>query len=244
MDSEIELKGVVVVVGNYGSGKTEVSINLAINQHRNGFRVRVADLDLVNPYFRTREVRKLLSECGIDVILPPEAYLQADLPILVPQVAGLIRQPGDLVILDAGGDDVGATVLAALADAFKPQEQALSVLQVVNPFRPNTETVTGCLAMRQAIEKASDLKVSAWVGNANLIDETNPEHIGRGYDFMVSLAQESGLPLAFITVPHELAGEIDMAGYHCPVLTIHRQLVPPWKKPFTLPLGISKLHKE
>jgi hypothetical protein len=244
MDPEIELKGVVVVVGNYGSGKTEVTINLAIDQRRNGFQVRVADLDLVNPYFRTREARKLLSERGIDMILPPEEFLQADLPILVPQVAGLIRRPGDLVILDAGGDDVGATVLAALADAFNLQRQALTVLQVVNPFRPNTETVQGCLAMRQAIEKASGLKVSAWVGNANLIDDTSQEHIGRGYDFMVSLAEASGLPLAFITVPHELAGEIDRAGYQCPVLTICRQLVPPWKKPFALPLGISKLHKE
>ena len=85
---EINLKGVVVIVGNYGSGKTEVCINLAVNRKRAGIDVRIADLDLVNPYFRTREARGALSEMGIEIVLPPEQYLQADRESAVPPAAG------------------------------------------------------------------------------------------------------------------------------------------------------------
>ena len=88
----INLNGLVVIVGNYGSGKTEVSINLAVNRKRAGLNVGIADLDLVNPYFRTREARITLTDRGIQVILPPEQYLQADLPVLSPTIAGMIRQ--------------------------------------------------------------------------------------------------------------------------------------------------------
>ena len=89
---EISLSGIVGIVGNYGSGKTEVSINLAVNRKRAGLDVRLADLDLVNPYFRTREARTQLEELGIDVILPPAQYLQADLPVLSTVIAGMIKK--------------------------------------------------------------------------------------------------------------------------------------------------------
>ena len=143
---EINLNGIVVIVGNYGSGKTEVAINLAVNRKRSGIDVRIADLDLVNTYFRTREAREPLAELGIEVVLPPEKYLQADLPILSPVIAGLIRRPSQLTLIDAGGNDVGATVLASLADPFL--KKRVHMLQVVNPYRPFTDTVAGCLKMR------------------------------------------------------------------------------------------------
>jgi hypothetical protein len=226
---EIDLTGIVVIVGNYGSGKTEVSINLAVHRKRAGIEVRIADLDLVNPYFRTREAKAPLANLGIDVVLPPEQYLQADLPILTPLVAGMIRQPSELTLLDVGGDDVGATVLATLEDAFK--DKSLSVLQVVNPLRPFTETIEGCLKIRAEIEQASRLSINGLVGNANLIDETTPDHIYNGYDFVKTLSEQSGLPLEFITFARELLPLIDVRRFSCPVLTIERQLVPPWQKP-------------
>jgi len=224
----VQVKGIVVIVGNYGSGKTEVAINLAVNRKRAGLDVRIADLDLVNPYFRTREARKPLAELGIDVVLPPEKYLQADLPILSPVIAGLIRQPSQLTLIDAGGDDVGATVLATLADSFR--KRRVHMLQVVNPYRPFTDTVTGCLKMRNEIEKASKMTINGIIGNANLIDETTMEDIYKGYDFVKALSDESRLPLEFITAPVELLPEIDVERFACPVLSIERQLVPPWKK--------------
>jgi len=224
----VHVKGIVVIVGNYGSGKTEVAINLAVNRKRAGLDVRIADLDLVNPYFRTREARKPLAELGIDVVLPPEKYLQADLPILSPVIAGLIRQPSQLTLIDAGGDDVGATVLATLADSFR--KRRVHMLQVVNPYRPFTDTVTGCLKMRNEIEKASKMAINGIIGNANLIDETTMEDIYKGYDFVKALSDESRLPLEFITAPVELLPKIDLKRFSCPVLSIERQLVPPWKK--------------
>jgi hypothetical protein len=224
---EINLTGIVVIVGNYGSGKTEVCINLAVNRKRAGMEVRVADLDLVNPYFRTREARNSLAALGIDVVLPDDEYLQADLPILSPLVAGMIRQPAQVTLLDVGGNSVGATVLAALEDAFKGK--ASQMLQVVNPLRPFTDTIEGCLKMRREIEKAAGMTVSGLIGNANLMDETRPEDIYAGYDFVKMLSEKSGLTLEFVTVARELLPETDLRRLACPVLPIDRQLVPPWK---------------
>jgi hypothetical protein len=223
-----QIKGIVIIVGNYGSGKTEVSINLAVNQKRAGINVKIADLDLVNPYFRTREVRKPLSKLGIEVVVPEEKYLQADLPILSPVISGLIRQPSDLTLIDAGGNDVGATVLAALADSFR--NKRVHMLQVVNPFRPFTDTIESCLKIRDEIERASKMAINGIIGNANLIDETSVDDIYRGYDFVKALSGESRLPLEFITASLELLSEIDTGRFSCPVLPIERQLVPPWRK--------------
>ncbi len=222
------IKGIVIIVGNFGSGKTEVAINLAVNRKRSGIDVRIADLDLVNPYFRTREAREPLAALGIDVVLPPEKYLQADLPILSPVIAGLIRRPSQLTLIDAGGNDVGATVLASLADPFR--KKRVHMLQVVNPYRPFTDTVAGCLKIHDEIEKASKMTINGIVGNANLIDETTVEDIYKGYDFVKALSDESRLPLEFITASVELLPEIDVERFSCPVLPIERQLVPPWKK--------------
>lgn len=222
------LNGVVIIVGNYGSGKTEVSINLAVQAKRADRDVRVADLDLVNPYFRTREARDLLARLEIPLVLPPAQYMQADLPILDRGVAGLIRSDADLTILDVGGDDVGATVLAALGDALSGK--APIVLQVVNPYRPYTDTVEGCLRVRGEIETSSKLKVSGWVGNANLIDETSLEDLYGGHDFIRQVAAQSGLPLYGITAMGNLASEIDIQRVSCAVLPMQRQLVPPWMK--------------
>ena len=224
---EITLTGIVIIVGNYGSGKTEISINLAASRKRAGVDVRIADLDLVNPYFRTREAKDALSDLGIEVVLPEDKYLQADLPILSPMVAGMIRSPSELTLLDVGGNDVGATVLASLEDLF--QNQPARMLQVVNPLRPDTNTIEGCLKVRTDIETAARQTVSGIIGNANLIDETGCDEIHSGYDFVVKLSQESGLPLEFITAPRELMPDIDTERFNCPILPIDRQLVPPWK---------------
>ena len=188
---KIDLGGIVIVTGNYGSGKTEVSVNLAVENNARGMDVRLADLDLVNPYFRSREARHQLRDLGIEVILPHEQYMAADLPILVPEVAGAIREQKAMVILDVGGDNVGATVLASLADRLK--NVSVNMLQVVNPFRPFTESIAACKKIKTEIESASKIKMSGVVGNANLIDETEPDHIYEGYEFALGFARECGL---------------------------------------------------
>ncbi len=222
----IDYSDIVIIVGNYGSGKTEVSINLAVTERRAGKAVQVADLDLVNPYFRTREARKQLRMLGIGVILPEEQYMKADLPILSPGVAAMIRTKDILAILDVGGDGVGATVLSALAEAFK--NRPAKVLQVINPFRPYTHTLEGCEKIRAEIETTAKMKITGIVSNANMMQDTTMEHIQQGYDFVLRLADQNGLPVEFITVPDSLQKANNMAQFSCPLLTIKRQLVPPW----------------
>jgi hypothetical protein len=158
---EMNLTGIVGIVGNYGSGKTEVSINLAVNRKRAGIDVRVADLDLINPYFRTREAKEPLNKLGIDVVVPSKEYLQADLPVVNPAIAGLIRKPAQLTLLDVGGDDAGSTVLSSLADHLRTQ--TVTLLQVVNPNRPFTDTVAGCLKIKSEIERSSRLTVTGLI---------------------------------------------------------------------------------
>jgi hypothetical protein len=226
------LDGIIAVVGSYGSGKTEVSVNLAMRGKSRGLEVSIADLDLVNPYFRTREARHVLSGLGIEVILPPERYLQADLPILTPSIAGMIRRPRQLTLLDVGGNDVGARVLGALADSLG--SACVKVLQIVNPFRPRSDTVEECLRMRTGIERASRMAISGIIGNAHLIEETAIEDIYRGYGFVQAFSEVSGLPLEYVTVAEGLLGGLDQGAFSCPLLPIKRQLVPPWKRPYPL----------
>ncbi|MBF0200901.1 MAG: cobalamin biosynthesis protein CbiA [Desulfamplus sp.] len=228
--SEIELEGVVVITGNYGSGKTETAVNLALNRSEAGLDVSIADLDLVNPYFRTREARENLEKHGVKVILPHDRYMFADLPILVPAVAGAIRHPSDLVILDAGGDDAGATVLAALGDALG-EARALgrvNMIQVINPFRPFTDTVEGCLKILGEIETASKLKVTGLVSNSHLMEHTSAHDIYRGYELAEAISRRTGIKIEFVTAHIGLIPKLDISRFNCPVLPIQRELAFPW----------------
>jgi hypothetical protein len=103
------------------------------------------------------------------------------------------------------------------------------MLQVVNPLRPQTATVEGCLKIKDEIEAAAKLTITGLIGNANLIDETGTQQIYEGYDFLQQVSAASGLPLEFITIAQELLGVTDVQQFVCPVLPIVRQLVPPWK---------------
>ncbi len=225
---KIDLNGIVVICGNYGSGKTETALNLAVTKRLEGIDVKIGDLDLVNPYFRTREARKYLENLGVDVVLPDNQYMHADLPILTPAVAGMIKQPSTLTILDAGGDDTGVTVLAALADHL--EDKNVNMLQVINPFRPFTENVEGCIKIKEEIENTSKIKITGVVSNSNLIDETEPEHIYKGYDLLKDVSSATGLEIKFITAGAHLISQLELDRFTCPVLKIDRKLNFPWKR--------------
>lgn len=224
----IDIKGIVIICGNYGSGKTETAVNLAITRKMDGLDVKIADLDLVNPYFRTREARVSLETIGINVVLPDKKYMHADLPILAPAVAGIIQHPSELTILDAGGDDTGVTVLAALADHLS--QKKVHMLQVINPFRPFTENVKGCIKMKEEIEHSSKMKITGLVSNANLIDETRPDHIYKGYSLIKDVSQATGLKVEFLTASSSLIPQLEMDRFTCPVLEVNRKLNLPWKR--------------
>ena len=225
----IKLDGTVIIVGSYGCGKTEVAINLAVKKKYEGIKVRVIDLDLVNTYFRTREAKEQLNNHKIDIILPIDEYLYADLPILNPKIYSLLRTPSELTIIDAGGDEAGTKVIGSLGDLLKAEN--IRMLQVINLYRPDTETIDKCLKIKNKIEKSSKLKINGIIGNTNLIEDTKIEHIYKGYDFVKKYSLKLGIDIEFITIPNNIISDIDLNKFEHPILPIARQLVPPWIKP-------------
>ena len=139
----------------------------------------------------------------------------------------MIKDSSDIAILDAGGDDTGVTVLAALNESLSKKK--VTMIQVINPYRPFTQNVQGCIKIKDEIEKSSKLKITSIASNANLIDETTPENIYHGYEMLQELSKITGLKIEFITAA-DILPKLDLKKFNCPILTIHRGLVPPWKK--------------
>jgi len=226
-----------VLVGDYGSGKTEVAVNLALHlslqlslglAQKGGERpLAIADLDLVNPYFRSREAQEPLEQAGIRVVMPKGGHQYADLPILLPQVKGLLQDPNTLSVLDVGGDEVGSRVLAGLAPQFDPQRHELWF--VVNGRRPFCDTPEGVLEAIHRVEQgAKGWRVTGLVSNTHLMEETTGELVHEGLELSRAVGAELGIDVAFVAVMDEVAEGLDAEGLGCPVLQMKRLMVPPW----------------
>jgi hypothetical protein len=223
----------IAIVGNYGSGKTEVSVNLAIHLAQAGRRIQIADLDLVNPYFRCREARALMAAHGIRVVVPPGTQIWADLPIVLPEIRGMLHPPeGTISILDVGGDDVGARALASFRTSVDDGDYEL--WQVINAKRPFTNTVAGCVEMRRAIEQASRWRVTGLLVNTHLVDATTAETVLDGWQLARAVSGETGVPIRLVAVMAPLAGQAELAVIDAPVLTLRRHMLPPWLAPRSL----------
>ncbi len=224
----------VVLVGDYGSGKTEIAVNLAFDlvARAPGKSVAIADLDLVNPYFRCREAAEPLEEAGVLVVIPQGGHRFADLPILLPQVKGLLQNDGIWAILDVGGDDVGSRVLAGMADAFHPETHELWF--VVNANRPFADTAEGCTNTISRIEHATRLRVSGLVANTHLMDQTTPEMVTEGVILAERVAEQAAVPLRLVAAMEPIADHLSVDH---PVLRMRRLMAPPWSKRGAVELG-------
>ena len=195
------LEPVVVVTGHYGVGKTNFSLNLAMDAAAAGYRVTLADMDVVNPYFRSNE------EAGVRLIAP--VFGHAGTSLDVPSVTGELAVAATeayrdetgrtVVIVDAGGDDVGATALARFAPALAAGPYAM--LYVVNAFRNLTQAPADAVAVLREIEAKSHLAATAVVGNSHLQAETTLGHIAESVPYAQAVASAAGLPVACITAP-------------------------------------------
>lgn len=215
----------VCIIGNYGSGKSEVSVNWALQLVRAGVSpLYLADLDIVNPYFRSREAIAPMEAAGVHVVVPRGGHFYADLPIILPEIKGMFENPEGTAIFDVGGDDAGARVLASFAGAVRDCE----ALQVVNTRRPFTATVGGILEMRRRIEASSGLTVTGYIGNTHLMEDTVPETILESLPVLQELEQVSGTPVRFITAAVRLYESVRSRSPY-PVLALRRILQPPWK---------------
>jgi len=219
---------VIIFVGHFGSGKTEVAVNFAQFLARSGKSdLKLVDLDIVNLYFRSRETRKTLMASGIEVIAPVNDDFYADSPIISPQIKSEIIARRSTVILDVGGDDLGARVLSSLRDAFEDGQYELFV--VLNSNRPFTQDVEGCLKMIKSIEAASRLTVTGLISNSHLIDETTLDIIKEGFYLVKKVADITGIPLKFITADAKLKKQVLDQNFPVQVLFLERLMLKPWE---------------
>jgi hypothetical protein len=222
-------KGSIIFVGNFGSGKTEVAVNFARYVQSGGESpVHLIDLDVVNPYFRSREAIHVLAQEGISVVAPKGEKFYAELPIIVPEVRALLQTSPGRVILDVGGDDLGATVLSSLRDAIP--EGSYQLWMVLNVRRPFTDTEDGAVAMLEKIERASGLKITGLISNTHLLHETTAEIVREGIDLAKKVSRRCLLPIPFVAVREKIVQAVERESGGIPVLSLRLTMRRPWEK--------------
>jgi len=225
-------KGIIVIVGGYGSGKSEVSVNLAreLLDKREAAEddVFIIDLDIVNPYFRSREASLELDKLGIKTINPKGGQFYADLPIILPEVRGSIENSEGYIIIDVGGDDAGSRVLSSLADAFHPD--GYEMLLVLNGNRPFTADVAGTVNMMSKIEASGSLKFTGIISNTHMMDFTDEETILKGMILAQDVSEAVGLPVRFLSVTKDVLDKLDTKKIDIPILCLNRELLKPWER--------------
>jgi hypothetical protein len=221
-------RSILIIVGGYGSGKSEVAVNLSRYLVTTGSGpVAIADLDIVNPYFRSREAARQLESLGIRAINPGDGQAYADLPIILPEIKGAIKQRQGMVVLDVGGDDVGARVLSSLAESFEKNEYEM--LMVLNGNRPFTSDVDGCLKMIEQIETAARLKFTGIISNTHLLEETTVQTLRDGLALAQKVSERSGLPVRFVSGLKEIIDSDELDDLEIAVLPLQRLLLKPWE---------------
>lgn len=208
----MEFKRITLLCGHYGSGKTNVAINLAYLLKKERERVAIADLDIVNPYFRTKDSAKELSEKGIELIVSEYAGSNVDIPALPQQMYSITDDKSLNAVIDVGGDDRGALALGRLSDAIKAENDYEMVL-VINCFRPLTPDAASTAQVMKEIETASKIPFTAIINNSNIGPETTKEDVKSSLAYAKEISEITGLPILFTTVKEslyeELKGEID-----------------------------------
>ncbi len=222
-------KGIIVIVGGYGSGKSEVAVNLArYLAAKLTEPVAIADLDIVNPYFRSREAAQGLARLGIKSLIPPGQLIYAEIPIIIPEIKSSIERSDGKVILDVGGDEVGAKVLSSIHDAFR--EDDYEMLLTLNANRPFTADLAGTTKIMSEIEVSSELKFTGIISNTHMLEQTEPNDVLRGLELARQVSNHRGIPVCFVSALTEVLEKMTRQQINCPVLPLHRSLLKPWER--------------
>lgn len=203
----MKYKRVTLFAGHYGSGKTNIAVNYALKMNAEGRKVVIADLDIVNPYFRTKDSAEELQKAGVRLISSEYANTNVDMPALPQDMYSITDDKSEYAVLDIGGDDRGAYALGRYAAAIKT-ENDYEMLFVVNCFRPLTKTVADTLEVMREIETACSMKFTAIVNNSNLGEETQVEDVINSMAYAEELSRATGLPIKMTAVKEELYDEI------------------------------------
>ena len=203
-----EQKRLTILCGHYGSGKTNVAVNLAyaLKQHRE--RVTIADLDIVNPYFRTKDSSDDFAARGIGLICSEYANSNVDIPALPPEMYAVTDDKSLTVVLDIGGDDRGALALGRLAPKIR-EENDYAMLMVINRYRPLTPDAPATYEVMQEIEQACGIRFTGLVNNSNLGVETTARHVLESVEYARAVEALTGVPLVLTTVRQDLYAELE-----------------------------------
>ena len=194
------MKKIIILIGNYGSGKTEIAMNLAVRAAAGGKHTQVVDLDKINDYFRMSDHVKLLEEKHIDVVSPTFAGQGVTQTSVSAEVASAFAQDWDLVIFDVGGDPAGAMSLARYHQDFAALEPGqLEVYDIVNVFRPMSETAEKIIKLKGDMEGFARQTVTGFVNNSNLLNFASADDLRRGYDVIREASDMSGIPVVYTT---------------------------------------------
>ncbi len=196
----------IVITGHYGSGKTNVSVNIALDLAKKGENVTVVDLDIVNPYFRTADFEQLFKNNNVELFKPVYANSNLDIPALDFDLMSL-RDTKGKVVIDVGGDDEGAKALGRFQKVLSGNS---TVLYVVNKYRYLTSAPEEALTLMREIEYASGLKCTGIINNSNLGDETDAKCVENSLRYADTLSKLSGLPIAATCCKEEYADRVPM----------------------------------
>ena len=200
-------KRLTLFAGHYGSGKTNIAVNYAIAMAREGKQVCIADLDIVNPYFRTKDSAHRLAEAGVTLISPQFANTNVDLPALPAEAYRLVQDKSIYGVMDIGGDDRGAYALGRYVPAIR-EENDYRMIFVANCYRPLTATPEEALEVMGEIEAACGLKFTDIVNNSNLGPESTADSLLESLPYIEKLSRLSGLPVFAHTAETAVAAEL------------------------------------
>lgn len=202
------MKRITLFAGHYGSGKTNIAVNYALWLRLQGKEVTIADLDIVNPYFRTKDSAKELTDAGIELISPAFANSNVDLPALPQETYKLVQDRTKYAVMDIGGDDRGAYALGRYTP-YILEENDYEMVFVANFFRPLTRTAEEALEVMQEIEAAGKLPFTAIINNSNVGADTTVEDIISTDNEVKRLSELSGLPVIMTTAKEDVAAQLD-----------------------------------
>ncbi len=201
------MKRITLFAGHYGSGKTNIAVNYAFKLRQQGLEVAVADLDIVNPYFRTKDSEKEIKDAGIRLICSDFASSNVDLPSLPQDIYSVIDDRTEYAVMDIGGDDRGAYALGRYSESIV-RENDYEMFLVINMYRPLTRDAYSTLEVMNEIEKAGSMKFTAIINNSNLGEETTAQDVLDSLKYADEVSKLTGLPVAMTTVKKTLYKEL------------------------------------
>ncbi len=211
------MKKMMVLIGNYGSGKSELALNFAFRAAERGERTELLDLDMVNTYFRLTERGKQVEMKEIRLVSPNFANSGIETLSLPAEVQSAFAMDWDTVVFDVGGDAVGSTALGRYHEDFAALEDgALEVLNVVNIRRPLAGTVERVIRLQEEMQIHSRLKITGMINNTNLAEATTAQELHDGYGLIKEVSEKTGVPVKYTSGRKELLEQFLAEGSHDP----------------------------